>query len=234
MQTKDDLTRMFLITLDKYLDPANGKSPSNKGIVESWINEDYNVNLSPEEIGLLYNIIEDLKSNKIICPKKPGDLQFYEISEKGKKLLEDLKSSNLNENWNEPDWQNLINDKELLNQCKTDLAEGTLGANWRAIRNATVYYEDFVRKKAGLSNDDHGVNLMTKVFSESTGVLKIPCCGTNIEEMGFHQINRGIIQFHRNAKGHRVELLDRKCAIKILLYLDYLITIVKTTIKREN
>ena len=104
---------------------------------------------------------------------------------------------------------------------------------WDACLHALRHLETKVREKCELSAEDHGVNLINKAFNPDRGILKIPLCATKSEEEGFLSINRGIVLFHRNAKGHREGSLTRKDAIKIISYVDYLLEILKSAQKRN-
>ena len=42
-----------------------------------------------------------------------------------------------------------------------------------------------------------------------------------------------MMMFHRNAKGHREETIDRELALKIIDYVDYLLKIIEITEKVE-
>ena len=84
------------------------------------------------------------------------------------------------------------------------------------------------RSKANLNPDDTGVDLITKAFHNRNGKLKIPSCETSSEEEGFFHILRGIVMFHRNAKGHREGSIDKKRALQIVQYIDYLIDMIES------
>lgn len=127
------------------------------------------------------------------------------------------------------DLASIIDDKRLVNACKTNFdSENYSDCVFNAIRHLEVR----IRKKAGLSAEDYGVDLIEKAFKPRTGVLTIPSCSTPSELDGFKQIVRGIIQFHRNPKGHREDRLGKNPTLRIIAYVDYLLTIVETAEKR--
>jgi hypothetical protein len=94
--------------------------------------------------------------------------------------------------------------------------------------------ETQIRGKSGLSANEIGVDLVSKALNKNDGILKVPSCATESEEDGFHLINRGIVQFHRNAKGHREGIIREEDALRIIGYIDYLLDVIKTTIPRAN
>lgn len=149
------------------------------------------------------------KANEIVL--------FFKPNLKNKNEIKDVKS--------------LIKNIGLLNACKTCLDNGD---SWDACGHALRHLEVKIREKAGLSADYTGVDLINEAFKTDGGKLKIPSCATISEEKGFHLILLGVMQFHRNAKGHREGILDEDCAIKIVLYIDYLLEIIKTAVPREN
>jgi len=122
-------------------------------------------------------------------------------------------------------------DSKLLKSCESNYKSGN---DWDMVFNALRHMETRVRKKGSFSPSEVGADLMEKAFKPVVGVLKVPTCATPGEEDGFKLITKGMMMFHRNAKGHREETIDRALALKIIGYVDYLLKIIDTTEKREN
>ena len=127
--------------------------------------------------------------------------------------------------------EKLLDNKSLWSACRSSFGNG---GYWDACLHAFRHLETKIRGRCELSAEDHGIDLVNKAFNPTGGILRIPSCATRSEEEGFHSLNRGIVLFHRNAKGHREGNLDRKDAIKIICYVDYILEILKTSQKRTN
>jgi len=127
--------------------------------------------------------------------------------------------------------EDFIENKALLKACKTSFGGGEY---WDAVFQAMRYLEEKIRGKCDFFQRDIGVDLVNKAFNTDNGKLLIPCCKTLSEEKGFHLIALGVMQFHRNAKGHRKGEIDKNSALKIIGYVDYLISIIDTSLKREG
>jgi len=124
-----------------------------------------------------------------------------------------------------------LKNKSLWAACKTSFENGEY---WNACLHAFIHLETKIREKAELPAEEHGVGLVDAAFNPKHGVLKIPSCETISEEEGFHLINRGIVQFHRNAKGHREGSIEMNDAIKIIYYVDYILDVINTAQKRTT
>lgn len=118
-----------------------------------------------------------------------------------------------------------VTDSRLLNSCKLEFESGNY---WDSVFKVLRHLEVRTRQKSKLTASEHGADLMEKAFKPNVGVLKIPTCATVGEEDGFKQIMKGMMMFHRNAKGHREESIDKNLALKIIGYTDYLLTILET------
>ncbi len=129
------------------------------------------------------------------------------------------------------DLENFLDNKDLWKACKSSFENKEY---WDACLHAFRHLETKIREKCKLSARDHGIDLIDTAFNSSRGVLKIPCCETPAEEEGFQLINRGIVLFHRNAKGHREGDIGMKNAIKIIGYVDYLLNLLKTAQVRRT
>jgi hypothetical protein len=73
----------------------------------------------------------------------------------------------------------------------------------QAAANAAVFLESKVREWAGLSANDHGKDLMIKVFKGDGG--KFPCGSTAGEEQGWQQLATGFVQALSNVDRHRIQ-----------------------------
>lgn len=122
-----------------------------------------------------------------------------------------------------------IYDQKLIKVCKP--AYDTQDW-WDLVLKATRHLEVRIREKANLSAEYIGTDLINKAFNPNTGKLKIPSCAVIAEEEGFSLILRGIAMFHRNVKGHREGEIDKKRAIQIVNYIDYLLDMVDSSVLR--
>jgi len=120
-----------------------------------------------------------------------------------------------------------LQDNRLLDACKSSF---DVREYWNFVFNATRHLEVRIREKAGLAATLIGTDLVTKAFHQDTGKLKIPCCATKSEDEGFFHIIRGIVMFHRNAKSHREGTIEKKRAVQIVNYIDYLIDIIESAV----
>jgi uncharacterized protein (TIGR02391 family) len=128
-------------------------------------------------------------------------------------------------------FEDIIENKQLWNACQTSFENGEY---WDACLHAFRHLETKIREKSKLPAEEHGVDLINKAFNQNNGLLRIPCCATRSEEEGFQLINRGIVLFHRNAKGHREGSVSKKDAIKIIGYVDYMLELLKTAELRST
>jgi uncharacterized protein (TIGR02391 family) len=125
--------------------------------------------------------------------------------------------------------KNLMSNKSLWNACKTSFEAGEY---WDACSHAFRHLETKIREKCNLPADVHGTDLVDAAFNPNRGILKIPSCATTPEEEGFCLINRGIVLFHRNAKGHREGTIEMNDAVKIICYIDYILDVINTAQRR--
>ncbi|MBU0470534.1 MAG: TIGR02391 family protein [Nanoarchaeota archaeon] len=200
----------------------------NEGIRNLWKESFFEIHVSPQvvkkELNSKYgmnpsNVIMNLKSCKSFLRKESkGWIQKIRHSVKVHSTLVNYGVEN--------ELYAISNDKRLIKSCESNFESGNY---WDAVFNALRHMEVRVRKKSGLSASDVGADLMEKAFKPNVGNLKIPCCATSGEEDGFKLITKGMMMFHRNAKGHREELIDKELAIKIIGYVDYLLQIVGTS-----
>ncbi len=168
------------------------------------------------------NIIMNLKScKKIIRKEKNGWIQRVRYS---------IKAKSENEVSVHPiTLYDVTTDPKLLKACESNYKTKN---DWDMVFNALRHMETRVRKKGNFASTEIGADLMEKAFKPNVGVLKIPVCATPGEEDGFKLITKGMMMFHRNAKGHREETIERNLALKIIGYVDYLIKIIETSEKR--
>lgn len=201
----------------------------NEAIKELWKKDYFNTHRNPNDVkselfnkyGITCsNITMQLKSCKMFLRKEAkGWIQKIKYS------VEEHESNSRKDSI-----QTLLDNKSLWSACKSSFENRDY---WDACLHAFRHLETKIREKCELSAEDHGIDLVNKAFNPANGILKIPSCVIRSEEEGFHSINRGIVLFHRNAKGHREGNLDRKDAVKIICYVDYLLEILKTARKRN-
>jgi uncharacterized protein (TIGR02391 family) len=168
------------------------------------------------------NISQQLKSCKrFLRTEKKGWIQKANYSQAESKVASKNKKDSI---------ENLLDNSELWSACRASFESTDY---WDACLHALRHLETKIREKSELAAEDLGINLVTKAFHPKNGILRIPSCAARAEEEGFHLINRGIVLFHRNAKGHREGITSRKNAVKIICYVDYLLEILKTAEKRK-
>jgi uncharacterized protein (TIGR02391 family) len=203
----------------------------NEAIVELWKEQFFETYQSPINIEKKLrdkygmnpsNVTMNLKLCKHIIRKEDkGWIQRIRYSEKSS-FQKQTVSKDL-------ELCDITNDKMLIKACESNYKSGNY---WDTVFNALRHMEVRVRNKSGLSAADVGADLMEKAFKPNVGILKIPTCATAGEEDGFKLITKGMMIFHRNAKGHREELIDKNLALKIISYVDYLLQVVDTAQKR--
>ena len=145
-------------------------------------------------------------------------------------VLDPVRTRSIHKEINATSIEHLLDNRGLWSACRTSFENEKY---WDACLLAFRHLEIEIREKSELAAEDHGTDLVNKAFNPNNGILRIPFCAVRSEEEGFHLINRGIVLFHRNAKGHRVGDLDRKNAAKIICYVDYLLEVLKTAEKRN-
>jgi len=123
-----------------------------------------------------------------------------------------------------------ISNQELIKECRISF-EGKDYSN--AVFQACKLLEEKVREKSKSKPEEFGVKLISKAFNKVNGVLEIPSCKIDEEKDGLHSINRGIIQFHKNPQSHRKENIPEN-AIKIIGYIDYLLSVIDTAKIRNS
>ena len=128
------------------------------------------------------------------------------------------------------DMECFLDNSGLWHACKSSFNNQDY---WDSCLHAFRHLETKIREKCNLPAEEHGVDLINKAFHPTQGILKIPACATRSEEEGFQLINRGVILFHRNAKGHREGTIGSQDAIKIIGYVDYLLNLLKTAQARN-
>lgn len=132
---------------------------------------------------------------------------------------------------NELTLYNVVKDKYLLKACELNYKNANYGD---MVFNGLRHLEVRVRKKGKLNASDTGADLIEKALKPNQGSLLIPCCATSGEADGFKLITKGIMQFHRNPRGHREESIDKKLALNIIGYVDYLLEIINTAELNSN
>lgn len=222
--SKHELKKMFLRVLYECLyGKMKDHSHSIDSIVPSWMNEYFNIKMTKEEIQLTYEAIQELKNSGVIVRNSTQYSDVFQVlTAKGKEIVEKQK---------DPDVHGLkleevVKDTNLLSRCSDAFNDGRYE---EAIFSAYKLVEETVRYKAGLSDADIGVNLMSKALNPNTGKLTIPSCKLPAEQDGVHSLFRGSIAFFKNPSSHRtVNYEDRLTGIKIIAFAELLLNIIST------
>ncbi len=96
-----------------------------------------------------------------------------------------------------------------------------------AILNAVQFLGDLIREKTGLESD--GVALVGNAFGGKSPLLKVTRLQTDSDknvQAGVEQILRGIYQAIRNPRSHRKHCDQQKDADAIIIFIDYLLSII--------
>ena len=192
-------------------------------IVLSWMNKYFKIEITPQEIQLTHEAIQELKNSGLIVQDstQPKDV-FQILTAKGKEIVEkqqdpDIFALRLEE---------VLKNQELLFRCLGPFNDQDYEL---AVFKAFRFVEESVRAKAGLSESDIGVSLMSKAFSPSRGRLVIPACVSPAEQEGVHSLFRGAIAFFKNPSSHRtVNYENRLVAIQAIVVAELLLNILST------
>ena len=96
-------------------------------------------------------------------------------------------------------------------------------------QEAFLTLETRIRKILGLLEDCYGINLIQK--AEEAGVFKRT---VKSEENGLKMLYRGAILWFRNPPGHKKVKYDKKEAIELILFADYLIKLFEKLVKTNK
>ncbi len=124
---------------------------------------------------------------------------------------------------------NFITDVRLVSACESLFIAGKEKDYWDMVLLAGRHLETRLREKANLPSSVHGIAVVDKCFKVKGGILTPTVCKDLAEAEGFYFILRGIIQFHRNDKGHNEGRMDKNRALQIVGYVDYLLQIVESS-----
>lgn len=97
--------------------------------------------------------------------------------------------------------------------------EGAVASAWwdQVVREATVFFEDHVRRWGGFAPDQHGVDLITAALHPSSGTMRLALEGAKSESDGWFHLARGLILAVRNAVVHRLDVfLDEQRAMGVV------------------
>lgn len=223
--SKQELKKMFLrvlyeIRFGKLKDYVSGVD----AIVPHYINEYFNVKLTQEEIQLAHEGIQELKNAGLIVRDSTQRSDVFQVlTQKGKEIAE----KQLDPDVHDLRLEEIIKDSELLSRCVDPFNDGRYE---EAIFVAYKLVEETVRHKAGLTNADIGVDLMSKAFNPESGKLTVPSCTLPQEQQGVHALFRGAIAFFKNPSSHRtVNYENRLMAIKIITFAEMLLNIASTS-----
>lgn len=222
--SKSELKKMFLRVLYECL---YGKMKSHShgidSIVPSWMNGYFNLKMTPQEIQLTHEAIQELKNSGIVVQDSTQCEDVFQIlTAKGKEIVEKQQ---------DPDIfalrpEEVLKNQELLFRCLGPFNDQDYEL---AVFKAFRFVEESVRAKAGLSESDIGVNLMSKAFNPNRGKLLIPACVSPAEQEGVHSLFRGAIAFFKNPSSHRtVNYENRLVAIQAIVVAELLLSILST------
>jgi len=229
--SKNNLKKMFLVSLDNCFNPKIGGSHDATTIINVLIELYFNIKLTKEEKELARICYEEMKRDGLIIqdPKQSHSSEFSILTDEGKEVLEEAINGDFDFSVSRVQLKDIMLDKYLIKDCKNDFDNGEY---WDSVFSASRHVEERIRKLGRFDASIIGEDLVNKAFHPTKGMFKIISCATRAEEEGIHAIMRGMVLFHRNAKGHRKEDMDRVTAIRILGYFDYILSLVKTAQKR--
>lgn len=118
---------------------------------------------------------------------------------------------------------------DLFNQFSDSQEEDRFDT---VVSEATRILEDRVRRQAGLGPDISGVDLMTAAFGGANPILVLSA--QKSEQEAAHLLFRGAFGFIRNPFHHRIiESVEKERVIQLLGFVDYLLFLTSTAIKRS-
>lgn len=227
--SKNKLKRMFLKVLYE-IQFGSMKSHSNgtDTIIPRWINEKFNINLTPEDEQLAQEAVQDLKTTGLIVKDATQRSDtFVVLTSKGKEIVEKDKDPDIHG----LQLDQMISNAKLLSKCSHAFNNDDYET---AIFSAYKFVEEAVRSKAELYPNDFGVPLMTKALHPDHGKLIFPSCALPAEQEGIYNLFKGVIAFFKNPSSHRtVNFSDRLVAIKIIALADLLLQILSTAQPRS-
>jgi uncharacterized protein (TIGR02391 family) len=226
--SKSELKKMFLRVLYecKY-GKLQDHSWSVDSIVPAWMNQYFNISLTNDEKQLCLQAVEELRTGGFLVKDATQfSDSFLVLTPEGKDLVEKQR---------DPDvhglrLEQIVSDKELLAQCLTAFDDGNYEG---AIFQAYKHVEERVRRVAGATEKDIGVDLITKALHPQNGKLILPECKVPAEQEGAYNLFKGAIQFFKNPSSHRtVNYENRDVAIKTIVLANVLLGILSTSQKR--
>lgn len=225
--SKAELKKMFLKTLYEILcgkGKMSGYSHDINFIVSNLINENYDIELTVEEMEQIHVAIQELKNQGLIVKDiTQSDEAFWVPTKKGIDLvvrMQDIDVYALR-------LEEVLKNQDLLDVCLSVFNEDDYET---AIFKAYRFVEEKVREKAQLDADDIGTDLMSKAFNPKSGKLVVPTCVVTAEQEGVHSLFRGAISFFKNPSSHRtVDYNDRQVAIQVIAFAELLLDILAKT-----
>ena len=224
MFSKNKLKKMFLEVLYQIqYGSMKGHASGTDSIVSAWINEYYDVKLTDDEIQLVQEAIQELKTSGIISKDATQMYDVFQVlTTKGKKIVEEQKDPDIHG----ISLDQVISSSNLLSACLSLFNDDEYE---HAIFSAFKLIEEEVRKKSVLDPSFFGVNLITKALHPSNGKLQIPSCILASEQEGVYNLFKGAIAFFKNPSSHRTVNYDnRLIAMEIIGLADLLLQILAT------
>jgi uncharacterized protein (TIGR02391 family) len=222
--SKSKLKNMFLKVLLE-LRPGGKldyRSNNTSSIVSAWMNEYFNIQLTEDERQKLFEGIDELRSANPICQDYEQGPSFVKLTAKGKTLAIEEKDPDVHG----VQLQEIIKNGKIISTCQDDFDSGKYE---KAIFSAYKLVEEEVRVKAGLSESDYGVSLITKALHPDKGVLSIPQCKLVNEQEAVYNLFKGALGFFKNPSSHRtVNYNEPLITIEILAFAELLLKILST------
>lgn len=108
-----------------------------------------------------------------------------------------------------------------------------LASEWeKVVSQACIFFEDWVRRKAGLPNHVVGLDLMTAAFGATEAPLTLGGGLPAGEGQGWTLLAKGLALAIRNPAGHRIE--ERSDAERYAMGVLGLVTLLMTQVEQEH
>ena len=223
MKSRNELRSMFLEVLYEIQYGNLNWSHGLDSIIPSWINEKYNIKLDREELIILHEIVQELKTKSFIV-KDPGQKSdnFILLTQMGKEFYESGSTTI------PPIPFDQMNFHPTISKSSQSLYES--GHYDLAIFEAFKAINNFVKNKSGRSDLD-GKSLMSICFNTKSPILKLNDMKTESEkneQEGFMHLFMGAMHGIRNPLGHD-EMYFQADSIKTLEYLSFASLLIRKT-----
>ena len=228
MHSKSQLKKMFLKVLyEIQYGKMKAYSHGIDSIVPHWMNEYFNMKMTPEERQLTNEAIQELKTSGLIVQDATQSSPMFQVlTSRGKEIVEKEKDPDIHG----LQLEQVITNESLLSKCSDTFNNDDYET---AIFSAYKLVEEEVRSKAGLDVSFYGDTLITEALHPTKGKLSIPFCKLPNEQEGVYNLFKGSIAFFKNPSSHRkVNYDDRLNAIKMIALADLLLQILSTALHK--